>query len=256
MFLNQDIFRIAMRQSALDINCQAEDFLKEENVVVRSEIGALARKYYKEPVSCNLVSYGNNIVASVREEYEEIVKEYIGKFSFYHCFETPNMHWLDDRMRAYKQRICFMAEFFLPDMGRLRRLPCGYEIKILKQENFADLYLEEWSNALCETRKELDVLGVGAYEEGRLIGLAACSADCADMWQIGIDVLPAYRRKGIAASLTSNLAVEILEREKVPFYCSAWSNVRSARNAMKSGFSPAWVEMTVKPETVVDEMNR
>lgn len=37
------------------------------------------------------------------------------------------------------------------------------------------------------------------------------------MWQIGVDVLPEYRRMGIASSLTSNLAIEIIERGKVPF---------------------------------------
>jgi len=36
-----------------------------------------------------------------------------------------------------------------------------------------------------------------------------------------------------------------LKRGKVPFYCCAWSNVASARNAIKSGFRPAWVEHTV-----------
>ena len=46
-----------------------------------------------------------------------------------------------------------------------------------------------------EDRKELDVLGVGAYEKGRLIGLAACSADCDTMWQIGVDVLSEYRKQ-------------------------------------------------------------
>lgn len=109
---------------------------------------------------------------------------------------------------------------------------------------------------MCEDRKELDILGVGAYDSGTLIGLAGCSADCDTMWQIGVDVLPQYRRKGIAAALTSTLAVETLKRGKVPFYCSAWSNIRSMRNAMKSGFIPAWVEMTAKPENIVDEMNQ
>ena len=108
---------------------------------------------------------------------------------------------------------------------------------------------------MCEARKELDVLGVGAYDNGKLIGLAGCSADCDDMWQIGVDVLPEYRRKGIASALTSNLAVEIIERGKVPFYCCAWSNIRSAKNAIRSGFMPAWVEMTVKPASMVAEMN-
>ena len=109
---------------------------------------------------------------------------------------------------------------------------------------------------MCEKRKELDVLGVGAYDNGELIGLAACSADCDTMWQIGVDVLPGYRRKGIASAMTSKLALEILERGKVPFYCCAWSNVKSARNAIKSGFRPAWVEMTVKPAELVEEMNK
>ena len=76
------------------------------------------------------------------------------------------------------------------------------------------------------------------------------------MWQIGVDVLPEYRKQGIASALTSALAKEILIREKVPFYCSAWSNIRSVRNAVKSGFIPAWVELSAKPADFVDEINR
>ena len=73
---------------------------------------------------------------------------------------------------------------------------------------------------------------------------------------LGLDVLPEYRRKGIACALTSRLALEILKEGKVPFYCCAWSNIKSAGNAIKSGFRPAWVEMTVKPASFVDEMNK
>lgn len=68
-------------------------------------------------------------MASVKDEYKEMVKEYLGKFEFYHCFETPNMHWLDERMREQGQRVCFMAEYFLPDVNSLKRLSCQYELK-------------------------------------------------------------------------------------------------------------------------------
>ncbi|GFI57244.1 hypothetical protein IMSAG025_00683 [Muribaculaceae bacterium] len=194
---NKEILRIAMEQSARDINCKASDFLCSNHVIVRSGLGADARKYYKEPISCNLISYGNNIVASVRDEYKEIVEEYINKFEFYHCFETPNMHWLDERLSEKGQKVCFMAEYYLPDVEKLYALPCDFELKILKQPDFESLYKAEWSNALCEDRKNLDILGVGAYADGKLIGLAGCSADCSAMWQIGVDVLQKYRRKGI-----------------------------------------------------------
>ncbi|MDE7184823.1 MAG: GNAT family N-acetyltransferase [Lachnospiraceae bacterium] len=254
-YTNQDILQIAMKQSAFDLNCSQTDFLESANIIVQSEIGASAKKYYKEPIACNFVSYGNNLVVSVKDAYRSIVEEYIQKYEFYHCFETPYMHWLDERMSKMGQRICFMAEYFLPDMGRMGRLPCNYEMRILNQTDFRNLYVPEWSNALCNARKELDVLGIGAYDGNQLIGLAGCSADCDSMWQIGIDVLPEYRRQGIASALTSNLAMEILERGKVPFYCCTWSNIRSSRNAMKSGLAPAWVEMTIKPQKIVEEMN-
>jgi len=80
--------------------------------------------------------------------------------------------------------------------------------------------------------------------------------DCDNMWQIGIDVLPEYRRQGIAAALVSGLAAEILQRGKVPFYCCAWSNLPSARCAIKSGFTPAWVELTAKSIEYIKEMNK
>lgn len=253
---NHQILKIAMAQSANDLCADASDFEKKENIIVLSMQSDNARKYLKLPFFCQLVSYGNNVVASVSPEFREIAEIYINKYPIEHLFETPNLHVLNDALMEKGQKICFMAEYFLPDMNVLRPLDCFYELRILTQEDFVDLYLPEWSNALCESRKHLDVLGVGAYDKGKLIGLAGCSADCDTMWQIGIDVLPEYRRQGIASALTSRLAVEILRRGKVPFYCAAWCNVKSVRNAIKSGFRPAWVEMTARPCDTVNEMNK
>ena len=254
--MDRDMLRIAMEQSAEDIGCRAEDFLSPGNVVVPFRLGKRARRYLKEPITCALVSYGGNVVAAAADDVRAVAAEYIGRYEYYHCFETPNMQWLNDRLTEKGHRICFMAEYFLPDTNRLPHLSCGYETRLLGPADFGKLYRPEWSNALCERRRELDVLGVGAYDHGTLVGLAGCSADCERMWQIGVDVLPAYRRQGIASALTSRLAREIAERGKVPFYCSAWSNIRSVRNAVKSGFAPAWVEMTAKPASIVDDMNK
>ena len=253
---NQEILKIAIEQSAKDLCANASDFEKSENVVVLSHESNDARKYLRLPFSCQFVSYGNNVVVSVSPDFREIAEKYINKYPVEHLFETPNLHVLNDALVEKGQKICFMAEYFLPDMNIIRPLDSSYELRILTQTDFADLYLPEWSNALCEGRKHLDVLGVGAYDNGRLVGLAGCSADCDTMWQIGIDVLPEYRRQGIASALTSRLAIEILQCGKVPFYCAAWCNVKSVRNAIKSGFRPAWVEMTAKTCATVDEMNK
>lgn len=252
---NQEVYQIALQQSAYDCSCAPEDFLQERNVIVESKEDARARKYLTQPFECQLVSYGGNIVASVRGDMTEMVRAYIDQYPTERCFETPNLHILNDGLQKQGLRVCFMAEYFLPDLDRLRALSCAYETRVLTQPDFADLYTDIWGNALCEKRKELDVLGVGAYDGDKLIGLAACSADCDTMWQIGIDVRTEYRRKGVASALTSRLAAEILARGKVPFYCAAWSNIKSVRNAIKSGFRPAWVELTAKSAAFVDEMN-
>ena len=248
---NEQILRIALEQSARDLNCAPDDFLGSEPVFTSSAVGPQARRYYAAPIACNLASYGNNVVAAVQDEYRAIVAEYLTRQEWYQCFETPYLHWLDDRLAPFGQRSRYMAQYYLPDVNRLKPLVCPYRLELLSPADFAGLYLPQWSNALCEKRRQLDVLAVGAYDGEALVGLAGCSADCDTMWQIGVDVLPAYRRRGIASALTSRLALETFARGRVPFYCAAWSNLRSARNALRCGFAPAWVELTVKPSLSV-----
>ena len=221
---NGEIMKIAMRQSAYDCCCMEEDFRKKGNSVHVSSVSGEARKYLKLPHICNLVSYGTNIVACGRKELI--------------------------------RRVCLMAEYFLPDIDLVYGMDISrpYELRVLEPDDFSGLYLPAWGNALCKDRKHLDVLGIGAYEEGKLVGLAGCSADCDAMWQIGVDVLPEHRRRGIASALTNRLARETFARGKVPFYCAAWSNVKSVKNAIRSGFRPGWVEVTARPAAEVEEM--
>lgn len=251
---NKEILKIALQQSAYDCNCIAEDFLSEQNIVTMSASNPKARKYVPLPLECDLVSYGNNIVAQVSERTKAAVTEYINRFPAYRCFETPYINTLNHLLAPFDLKVCFMAEYFLPDVSILKEHDCGYELKVLHKADFADLYAVQWSNCLTFHDRERDVLAVGAYDSGELVGLAGCSADCGMMYQIGIDVLPEFRRKGIASAVTSRLAIEILKLGKVPFYCAAWSNIRSVRNAIKSGFRPAWAELTARDTDFISGM--
>ena len=98
---NLEILRIAMEQSAEDLCCSAKDFEKDENIVFFSKENPNARKYLNLPFSCQIVSYGKNIVASVLPELADITKDYINRFEVCHCFETPNMHSLSEKLRPY-----------------------------------------------------------------------------------------------------------------------------------------------------------
>lgn len=252
---NEDIWRIALAQSACDCNCRPEDFFADTPLVTLSRAHPNVRRYLPLPFALDMVSYGNCVVAQTAPELAESTRAFLQAYPAEHCFETPHLHVLEEILRPYGLSVCYMAEYFLPDATLLKPLPCKYPLRLLHPDDFAALYTGAWSNALCEKRRELDALAVGAYDGNMLIGLAGCSADCESMYQIGVDVLPAYRRQGIAAALTSRLALEILKLDKVPFYCAAWCNLKSVRNAVKCGFRPAWVELTARSKAHVAQLN-
>lgn len=247
---NAEILDIALAQSANNCCCAPEDFFSTENVVRASSTRDNLPAYFELPMVCDLVSYGSNVVACCREELVEPVAVWLGTLDAVHdAFETPELYRLNELLAPLNARVQYQAEYFLPDVDAVMAAerPCPLELRVLGPDDFRELYVPAWSNALCDKRPQLDVLGVGAFDGETLVGLAGCSADCAQMWQIGIDVLPDYRRQGIAAALTNRIARETFDREMVPFYCAAWSNVRSVRNALASGFKPAWVEVTARP---------
>lgn len=243
------IWEIARRQSAYDCSCAPEDFLAEENRVFESYNNEKARKYLELPHICHLVSYGSNVVvsgqAALLPEIERILAD---RSDFWQCFEPRSIYRLNQVLAKVDARMCFLSEYFLPDKEEIFRWQdiCACELRMLEPADFAGLYLPKWQNALCEDRKHLDRLAVGAYERGNLVGLAGCSADCDTMWQIGVDVLPEYRRRGIACALTNRLARETFERGLIPFYSISWANIRSMKNAVRSGFRPGWVEAAAK----------
>lgn len=256
---NHEIMQIALQQSAIDCNCSPGDFLTVTNHVCESVASDSKKErcYLQLPHLCSLVSYGANIVASGRASILTDIGHFINQAEEpSDCFETPGIYALNRILQKEDAAVCFMADYYLPDIDAVFRFrtQCPYEVRILGPEEFADCYTREWKNALCEKRKDRDMLAAGAYENGRLIGLAGVSADCGTMWQIGVDVLAPYRKQGVASTLTNRLAREVLERGFVPFYCAAWSNVKSRKNAVRSGFCPGWVEVIAKSRAYIKHM--
>ena len=149
-----EILDIAVRQSATDSACRPEDFFKGEHVVVRSRADMGARKYLSLPFALDLASYGNNVVASADEALIPVAEAYLRGRRAEACFETPALHELDAMLLPFGLRTCFQAEYFLPDLNAMREIACAYPTRTLAREAFSELYLPQWSNALCKARKK------------------------------------------------------------------------------------------------------
>ncbi|MBP5793063.1 MAG: GNAT family N-acetyltransferase, partial [Spirochaetaceae bacterium] len=88
-----------------------------------------------------------------------------------------------------------------------------------------------------------DELAVAALDGTQIMGMAGCSADTPKLWQIGIDVLPQYRGRGVGTTLVTLLRDAAFQRGAIPYYGTSLSNLGSWNIALSSGFVPDWVEV-------------
>ena len=88
-----------------------------------------------------------------------------------------------------------------------------------------------------------DELGVSASLNGEIVAMAGASRDSARMRQIGVDVRPDMRGKGLGTLVVSLLRNEIERRGALPFYGMSMSHIASQKTALRAGFAPAWVEL-------------
>lgn len=242
---------------ALDFNCNADDFDKKENMIVVPKELPGRREYTPKKEFFSMVTMGKNVVMNAPEEMHDwLVNWGKGRESIW-LFEHHNLMELEDELAKYGKSLWQTHHMFLPKarmeevdpLVERQKTDVGFEIRWFEQEEIQPLYgREEFPNALCDCFKpeRPDVLAVGAVCEGKIVGLAGCSADTKLFWQIGIDVLPEWRGKGIATLLVRLLKNECFRRGVIPFYGTSLSNLGSWHVALGSGFYPTWVEIATK----------
>ncbi|MDF2801357.1 MAG: GCN5-related N-acetyltransferase [Anaerocolumna sp.] len=246
---NQEILQVAMRQSAIDFNCSINNFINKGNTVTLSKSNEGRKKCYDKPLFCGLAFYGKGLVATVDDSIKTYIESFINRHSEYRCFDTPQLNVLNTELNKYHKCVCHIAEFFLPDVEKHVSLNDQIEVKILTEKEIPTLFNDDrFHMALGYNNNgdKKDVIAAVGYLDGKIVGVAGASNDCQTMWQMGIDVIPEYRCLGIATTLTKRLTDEILSLGIVPYYCTAWSNIASKNNAIKSGYKSAWIEMAAK----------
>lgn len=128
-------------------------------------------------------------------------------------------------------------------------VPNGIALEVVAGDAVTDLYqYPGFPNALAypPDREFPDVLVVVARRAGQIVGMAGASADCDALWQIGVDVVPDARERGIGRAMVAQLTAEVLRAGRLPFYAAAVSNIGSRAIALGLGYWPAWVELNAR----------
>ena len=260
-----DFLSVAMKQASFDMMCDVQSFLKNEITVVSMTDDEKSKnrgnkKSIPDVLFCNLLYFGTGLVCTVDSKIYEKVKKLLendlNKNELYRVFEPDFIYKLNEVLLPFERKINCMANFCLPCKSFFNKiLPepkiQNFSFKFFYDKEIASLYDEkgfdsalDYGSCISENSKiRKDKIALVAYVDDKIVGIAACTDDCDSMWQIGIDVLPEFRGKNIASFLVNKLSHKIFELGKIPYYCTAWSNIASRNTAIKAGFIPSWVEI-------------
>lgn len=213
----------------------------------------IVKKYLAEKYSCNISEFeksGLNIIkndsnnklkmllfydlvlVSASENLYEIAKERLTGKNVYEIFEFPFV---------YGQSI-----YYIPDADRIEKqdeIP-EFEFRLF-DGNINEIELSSgFENAITfnDDGKCISQIAYWAYDNGEIIGVAGADKVNDDIWEVGIEVLPEYRKSGLATILTKNMTLKILEKGIVPIWCASSTNIGSQAVANRGNYIPLWVE--------------
>jgi GNAT superfamily N-acetyltransferase len=233
---------------AADCACDEAAFLTDGNTLVEAAERLGRRRF---PIACKpllIVSFGAGVVVSAHPDRLPALRSLVGSRSRDEVFGAATIAELAGLVAADGQvllgpqlkHVC--AEVDLrpvptPD-GVAIRLVEGADVSILQR-------YRGFSRAIAYRvgSSRPDVGAALAVRAGEVVGIAGASADCDDLWQIGIEVAPDDRGQGIGRALVGELTRWVLEQGRVPYYSTTVANIDSRALAAGVGYRPAWVEL-------------
>lgn len=239
-------------QLAIDANCAKADFDKASNSVKTLCHNCLKRRNISNDLLLFMACFGKGAVAAVDNELRAFMTKYIENMDGFRCFDMP-LNILESELKKYGGIISEIEEFYLPDGNGICQVTPAFDVEILEGAAIKKLYGDHrfhMAMGYSQDSARRDMLAVAAYENNEILGVAAASNDTDHIWQIGVDVVQEKQRQHIATDIVKIISNEILKRNKIPYYGTAWSNIASKRVAINAGYKPVWVELKAKKNPI------
>lgn len=185
----------------------------------------------KQECKLKMLLFYDLILVSSSENMYDYVCEKLKCRNTYEVFEFP---------LVYGQSI-----YFIPNLNKITKQDEieKYDFKLFDGNTDKIELSSGFENAITfENGKCISDIAYCAYENGKVIGVAGADKINDEIWEVGIEVLPEYRKDGLATILTKNLTMKILEKGIVPIWCASVSNIGSQAVATNSDYIPLWME--------------
>ena len=235
---------ILYQQLSLDYCCPVEEVTDSANHfhVYQPLEG---RRRFNEEKGCFLkvVSLKNKLLFTGAPEILEWCETQYAAFPGEWFMEPKTILPLNEKLKEYGHSVTHLHPFYIAT-EKSALDPVDYDIVIYRGQEIEQFRGDgRMDEAFSFQPAAPDMIGAGAWKDGRFLGMAGASADSPTMWQIGINVDPTAKGLGIGPTLVAALKNEILDLGILPYYGTSVSHINSQRVAQKAGFVPAWTEM-------------
>jgi GNAT superfamily N-acetyltransferase len=243
---------------AKDCAC-ADDAFLQEGVLIAPAVQRSGRRPFPRPAKpLLLVSMGRGVVISCHAERIGWLQATLASRARDAIFWASTIDELEQYVALDGQTLYGPEQKFVcaPASFRPATPPGDVTVSVVEADAVFALYQHAgFANALSyrPDNPRPDVLAAVARCNGEIVGIAAASADCDQMWQIGVDVVPAARGVGVGRALISRLTEEVFRCGRVPYYTTNVANVRSSALATSLGYWPAWVELYARDRLATNE---
>ena len=235
--------KILANQLAIDFCTDVESVLSKENIFTEYKRLDGRRIFQEGECFLKAASVNDKILASGRKDIIEWVRKNYKNSNAAWFMDMGSLHGLEEGILKFGCRISQAHPFFIATKKS------EVDTKDFEIRTFEGKQLEQFrddkrfGDAFIFEDIPKDEIGIGAYKNGKVLGMAGATSDSDMMWQIGINVMPEAEGYGIGTMLVSLLKNEILDRGKLPFYGTSMSHIASQRLALSAGFVPAWCEL-------------
>ena len=232
-----------VKQLAIDFCTDVELVLNSKNIFTEYQCFEGRRIFQESECFLKIATFNGKLLVTGRKDIIQWMQE---KYKFEDAawfMDMKCLHELEAGLSRFGCRIGKAHPFYIATEKSYVNTK-EYEIKI-----FIDNELEQFrgdkrfKEAFLFDNVPKDEIGIGAYKNGKILGMAGATSDSDIMWQIGINVMPEAEGLGIGTMLVTILKNEILNRGKLPFYGTSMSHIASQRVAINAGFIPAWSEL-------------
>ena len=234
-------------QLAIDYGCTEEDVRGQAHVFRPMDGGGDRRVIGCDGALLQAAVYRGKLLVRAKEPMLAWCRKYWAERDAAWLSEPQSLMTLDRELRRHGQYLADTHHHYIPD-GQAHPVAPRYPVRWYGQEELSAFHGDErFNEALLFDSRRPDMLAVCAMEGETILGMASVTRNSGRLWEIGVNVTPEGRGRGVGAYVTALLKERVLSIGVTPTYGTAESHIASQRVAYRAGFMPAFFELFSQP---------